>query len=98
MSLTFPCERNLTCDQYIIANLGFSPNFGGIDFDKVKFPATMKIDYVRVYQPSNARNIGCDPEDAPTMTYIKTYVVRVSRSSVIFVGADPFAIGTCQHT
>ncbi|KAJ8592056.1 glycoside hydrolase family 16 protein [Rhizopogon salebrosus TDB-379] len=59
--------------MYIIANLGFSLNFGGIDFDNIKFPSTMMIDYIRVYQPSNAHNIGCDPPDYPTATYIETY-------------------------
>ncbi|KAG1750407.1 glycoside hydrolase family 16 protein [Suillus paluster] len=59
--------------MYIIANLGFSLNFGGIDFANLQFPATMSIDYIRVYQPSNAHNIGCDPPDFPTATYIETY-------------------------
>ncbi|KAG1731015.1 glycoside hydrolase family 16 protein [Suillus lakei] len=59
--------------MYIIANLGFSLNFGGIDFENLQFPATMLIDYIRVYQPSNAHNIGCDPPEFPTATYIETY-------------------------
>ncbi|KAG1853190.1 glycoside hydrolase family 16 protein [Suillus subalutaceus] len=59
--------------MYIIANLGFSLNFGGIDFENLQFPATMSIDYIRVYQPSNAHNIGCDPPEFPTATYIETY-------------------------
>jgi beta-glucanase (GH16 family) len=59
--------------MYIIANLGFSPNFGQIDFDALTFPATMSIDYVRVYQPKNSVNIGCDPPDFPTAQYIETY-------------------------
>ncbi|OJA18045.1 hypothetical protein AZE42_06799 [Rhizopogon vesiculosus] len=59
--------------MYIIANLGFSLNFGGIDFDNMQFPATMMIDYIRVYKPSNAHNIECDPPDFPTATYIETY-------------------------
>lgn len=59
--------------MYIIANLGFSLNFGGIDLQRITFPATMSIDYVRVYQPQNAINIGCDPKDFPTAAYIQTY-------------------------
>jgi len=34
----------------------------------------MSIDYIRVYQPQDAINIGCDPVDYPTMKYIETYV------------------------
>ncbi|KXN92138.1 Beta-glucan synthesis-associated protein KRE6 [Leucoagaricus sp. SymC.cos] len=59
--------------MYIIANLGFSHNFGDIDFDVLQLPATMSVDYIRVYQPKNAINYGCDPSDFPTMTYIETY-------------------------
>ncbi|KAJ3570177.1 hypothetical protein NP233_g4569 [Leucocoprinus birnbaumii] len=59
--------------MYLIANLGFSPNFGYIDFDNLQFPATMSVDYIRVYQPEDAINIGCDPVDYPTMNYIQTF-------------------------
>lgn len=58
--------------QYIIANLGLSLGFGVVDFQNLIFPATMSIDYIRVYQPSDAINIGCDPVDFPTADYINT--------------------------
>lgn len=52
-------------------NLGMSENFGGnVDLEHLKFPTTMRVDYVRVYQPSNAINVGCDPKDFPTASYI----------------------------
>jgi len=60
--------------MYIIANLGMSPGFGQIDFQDLVFPATMKIDWIRVYQPPNAINIGCDPPDFPTAAYINQYI------------------------
>ncbi|KAI6026982.1 glycoside hydrolase family 16 protein [Pisolithus marmoratus] len=60
--------------MYIIANLGFSINFGGIDFENIQLPATMLVDYIRVYQPANAKNIGCDPPEFPTAAYINTYM------------------------
>nr|GAT47829.1 predicted protein [Mycena chlorophos] len=60
--------------MYIIANLAISENFGTIDFEHLTFPAVMKIDYVRVYQPKDAINIGCDPKDFPTQAYINTYI------------------------
>ncbi|KAF8127642.1 glycoside hydrolase family 16 protein [Boletus edulis] len=59
--------------MYIIANLGFSISFGGIDFANIQLPATMTIDYIRVYQNPNARNIGCDPPEFPTAAYIDAY-------------------------
>ncbi|KIY70163.1 glycoside hydrolase family 16 protein [Cylindrobasidium torrendii FP15055 ss-10] len=59
--------------MYILANLGMSRNFGEVDLDNLVFPAIMKVDYVRVYQPKNAINLGCDPEDFPTKAYIEEY-------------------------
>lgn len=61
--------------QYIIANLGMSPNFGRIDFEHLQFPATMRIDYIRVYQRPDQINIGCDPPDFPTAAYINQLVM-----------------------
>jgi beta-glucanase (GH16 family) len=58
--------------QYLIANLGFSHNFAQIQLDKLTFPATMSIDYIRVYQHKNSINIGCDPKGYPTSDYIET--------------------------
>ncbi|KAH7912998.1 glycoside hydrolase family 16 protein [Hygrophoropsis aurantiaca] len=60
--------------MYLIANLGMSNNFQVPDFTKLQFPATMRIDWVRVYQPSDAINIGCDPKDFPTAAYINEYL------------------------
>ncbi|CAE6417346.1 unnamed protein product [Rhizoctonia solani] len=60
--------------MYILANLGMSYNFGPIDFGHLVFPAYMLVDYIRVYQPANQRNIGCDPPDYPTAEYINTYI------------------------
>ena len=50
-----------------------SYNFGPIDLTHIPFPVHMRIDYIRVYQPSGAVNIGCDPEAYPTAAYIAQY-------------------------
>lgn len=63
--------------MYIIANLGMSTNFGTVDLEHLTFPATMKIDYIRVYQNPNNINYGCDPDDFPTEAYINTYVLPI---------------------
>ncbi|KIK96257.1 glycoside hydrolase family 16 protein [Paxillus rubicundulus Ve08.2h10] len=60
--------------MYLIANLGMSPNFQPPDFQELTFPTTMTIDWVRVYQPKNAVNVGCDPKDFPTAAYINEYI------------------------
>ena len=56
--------------MYIIANLGMSTNFGTVDLQHLAFPTNLRIDYIRVYQPSGQKNIGCDPPDFPTAAYI----------------------------
>ncbi|KAG6880328.1 hypothetical protein C0992_011077 [Termitomyces sp. T32_za158] len=61
--------------MYIIVNLGISENFGKVDFDHLTFPTQMKVDYIRVYQPADAINYGCNPPNFPTEDYINTYVV-----------------------
>lgn len=37
------------------------------------FPAEMLVDYVRVYQRDDETNVGCDPKDYPTSTYISSH-------------------------
>ncbi|KAH9898330.1 glycoside hydrolase family 16 protein [Cubamyces lactineus] len=59
--------------MYLIANLGISEKFGFVDYDNLRFPSTMRIDYIRVYQDPNNINIGCDPADFPTAAYINEY-------------------------
>ncbi|KAG6821346.1 hypothetical protein H0H93_014143 [Arthromyces matolae] len=60
--------------MYIIVNLGMSTNFGQVDLDHLKFPTVMRVDWIRVYQPQNAVNIGCNPKEYPTEQYIKQYI------------------------
>lgn len=60
----------------IIMNLGISEGFQTIDFDSLAFPATMRIDYVRVYQPTSYSSpmTSCDPVDFPTSDYINRHM------------------------
>ncbi|KAH9955314.1 glycoside hydrolase family 16 protein [Russula dissimulans] len=77
--------------MYIIMNLGLSPSFAhGVDFTTLQYPATMLIDYVRVYQPPNAHNIGCDPLDRPTMTYIDTYPEAYTNPNLTLWGSPQY--------
>jgi len=60
--------------MYLLANLGMSTNFGPVDLGQLTFPSKLVIDYIRVYQPQDAINIGCDPPDFPTEAYINQYI------------------------
>ena len=54
----------------IIMNLGISNSWCYINWQSLFFPVTMSIDHVRIYQPSDAVSITCDPDDYPTYDYI----------------------------
>lgn len=58
----------------IIMNLGISNNWAYIDWPSMIFPSTFRIDYVRVYQPPDQINLGCDPPDYPTYDYIQQHL------------------------
>ena len=74
--------------QYLIMNLGISKKFGAVDFEHLRFPSTMRVDYIRVYQPSNAVNIGCDPKDYPTAAYIEQYLEAYSNPNLTTWSGD----------
>jgi len=63
----------------IILNFGMSPGFQGQDFANLKFPSSMYVDYVRVYQRSDVKpNIGCNPPSYPTADYINNHLPAYS--------------------
>ncbi|CEP62919.1 beta-glucan synthesis-associated protein KRE6 LALA0_S06e06898g [Lachancea lanzarotensis] len=66
----------------VILNLGLSTNWAYIDFNSIFFPVTMSIDYVRVYQPSDAVNINCDPAGYPTYDYIQKHLNAYTNSNL----------------
>lgn len=58
----------------IVMNLGVSNNWVYIDWPSLSFPSTFRIDYVRLYQPPNQINVGCDPAGFPTSDYIEQHI------------------------
>lgn len=69
--------------MYIIANLGMSRNFGYVDLEHLTFPTVMKVDYIRVYQDPDRKNIGCDPAEFPTAAYINQWVHYAANLSCV---------------
>lgn len=57
----------------IIVNLGVLNNWAYIDWPGLNFPVTMRIDFIRVYQPKDQINVGCDPPGYPTQNYINSH-------------------------
>nr|GAT57878.1 predicted protein [Mycena chlorophos] len=77
-NLTQIGAREITQEPlYILINLGLSHNFvWDIDFADMSWPATMRVDWIRVYQDPNNVNqtVGCETPERPTQAYINTYI------------------------
>ncbi|PWN38554.1 SKN1-domain-containing protein [Meira miltonrushii] len=74
--------------MYIIMNLAISQGFGYIDWKKLVFPATMQVDYIRVYQAKDKQNLGCDPLDRPTLNYINKHWEAYTNPNLTIWGGD----------
>ncbi|RLV95946.1 Beta-glucan synthesis-associated protein SKN1 [Spathaspora sp. JA1] len=66
----------------IVMNLGISNSWAYINWPSLVFPSTMRIDYVRVYQPENQVNMGCDPDGYPTSDYIEQHLNIYSNANL----------------
>lgn len=58
----------------IIMNLAISTKAQEPLYQYLTFPATFKIDYVRVYQQKGKYNVGCNPKEFPTSDYIDNHL------------------------
>lgn len=58
----------------IILNLGISTSWVYIDWPSLVWPSILRIDYVRIYQPKDQINVGCDPPSHPTYKYIQDHL------------------------
>ncbi|KZV83153.1 glycoside hydrolase family 16 protein [Exidia glandulosa HHB12029] len=76
--------------MYIIANLGMSPTFGRID-PNLLLPVHMDIDWIRVYQPRGAYNVGCDPPEMPTLQYINDHFEAYNNPNLTVFSESPGA-------
>ncbi|KAI9690920.1 MAG: hypothetical protein M1822_008540 [Bathelium mastoideum] len=59
----------------IVANLGMSNGFSSINMTGIGelLPATMRFDYIRIYQDDDNPLVSCDPPGYPTTDYIATH-------------------------
>lgn len=59
----------------IIANFGMSNSFAQVFLPNLAalMPATMRLDYIRIYQDPDDVSITCDPPGYPTTEYIKNH-------------------------
>ena len=73
---TLVSQRVITGEPMsIIMNLGQSTGFTTVNYTALTYPATMRIDYVRVYQKAGTEDgLTCDPPNFPTADYINTHM------------------------
>lgn len=59
----------------LIANLGMSNSFAALNLTGLAplFPATMRIDYIRIYQEKDKKSVTCDPPGMETTDYIRRH-------------------------
>lgn len=79
----------------IIMNLGQSTGFTTVNYTALTYPATMRIDYVRVYQKAGAVDaLTCDPPDFPTAgewrSSLRRGATRATAGWLTSTGLRPF--------
>ncbi|KAF2760672.1 beta-glucan synthesis-associated [Pseudovirgaria hyperparasitica] len=57
----------------LVLNFGMSTNWAFIDWEHLVFPAVMRVDYVRWYQPKGSQSVTCDPPGFETTEYIANH-------------------------
>ncbi|KAA8901811.1 hypothetical protein TRICI_005998 [Trichomonascus ciferrii] len=83
----------------VIMNLGISNNWdGNIDWPNLDWPSKMRIDYVRVYQPSGKTSITCDPRDYPTYDYIQDHLPAYENANLTGWAAAGYAFPPTRLT
>jgi len=73
----------------IILNLGMSQSFQTVDLSAMTFPGDLLIDYVRVYQRTDKKNLGCSPAAYPTADYIANHMEAYTNPNLTFWSGDP---------
>lgn len=60
----------------VVMNFGMSTGFSNVDLPGIEatLPATMRFDYIRIYQDSSSTSVTCDPDGYETTEYIANHL------------------------
>ncbi|CAD6895968.1 unnamed protein product [Tilletia controversa] len=75
----------------IVMNLAISSAWSQQDWENLIFPATMSIDYIRLYAPASMdpnTAISCDPATAPTADYIERHAQAYNNPNLTIWGGE----------
>ena len=61
--------------SYVMFNLALSNDWSPPS-SHLKFPGTLQVDYVRIWQEEKAQQMSCSPPSHPTEQFIKTHLRR----------------------
>ncbi|KAI9696518.1 MAG: hypothetical protein M1820_008146 [Bogoriella megaspora] len=76
----------------IVANLGMSPSFSPINATNLPplLPATMRLDYIRVYQDEDNTIVTCDPPGYATTDYIARHKELYQNPNITLLSQSDF--------
>jgi beta-glucanase (GH16 family) len=66
----------------MILNLGYSHAWTEIQYELLKFPTVMRVDYVRWYQKKGEEMVTCDPPGFETTQYIEDHKVAYTNPNL----------------
>lgn len=68
----------------LILNFGMSNGFAPVDLPELGplFPATMRFDYVRIYQDPDSVSVTCDPPGYETTSYIRNHIEAYTNPNI----------------
>ncbi|KAL2352038.1 beta-glucan synthesis-associated protein SKN1 [Cryomyces antarcticus] len=77
----------------LVANFGMSNNFAQLNLTGLGplMPATMRFDYIRIYQDEDASVMTCDPENYPTTAYIAQHAEAYQTPNLTLWSQTQFA-------
>ncbi|KAI4102444.1 MAG: hypothetical protein L6R37_004383 [Teloschistes peruensis] len=79
----------------IVMNFGMAAGFSALNLTGLTtlMPATMRFDYVRIYQDPDSKSVTCDPPGYPTTEYISSHMKAYSNPNVTHWETAPGAAG-----
>ncbi|KAK5175545.1 beta-glucan synthesis-associated protein [Saxophila tyrrhenica] len=66
----------------LILNLGISNSWTYVEMDELRFPAVLRVDYVRLYQKPGQKSVTCDPPGYQTTEYIRQHPVAYNNPNL----------------
>ncbi|KAL8703583.1 MAG: hypothetical protein Q9201_003231 [Fulgogasparrea decipioides] len=79
----------------VVMNFGMAAGFSALNLTGLTslMPATMRFDYVRIYQDPDSKSITCDPPGYPTTEYISSHMKAYTNPNVTHWESGPGAAG-----